>query len=191
MYNVRAEAIQILEQQAENQEIDLYYGDESGFSEQGYSPYAWQFKDEKIVIPVSHGQQINCFGLLTRQNKFHFKTTTQSIGSAFLIAFFDLFVIDLKKISVVVLDNAKIHRSKAFKKRIEYWEKRGLFFVYLPPYSPHLNIIEKLWFELKQRCIRPEDYASFETLQYALQLTLMTVGNEIKINFNKFNFRKK
>lgn len=160
-------------------------------SEQGYSPYAWQFKDEKVEIPVTHGQQINCFGLLSRENEFHFQTTTKSIDSAFLIAFFDTFVIDLKKISVIVLDNAKIHHSEAFKKRIEYWEKRGLFFVYLPPYSPHLNIIEKLWHELKQRWIKAEDYASFETLQYALHLALMTVGNELNINFNKFNFIKR
>ena len=135
MYNIRAEVIEILEQQADNELIDLYYGDESGFSEQRYCPYGWQFSDEKVVIPVTHGKQINCFGILTRQNEFRFQTTTKSINSKFLIAFFDVFVIDLKKISVVVIDNAKIHHSKAFKKRIEYWENKGLFFVYLPPFT--------------------------------------------------------
>jgi transposase len=89
------------------------------------------------------------------------------------------------------LDNAKIHKSKAFKKRCEYWEERGLFFVYLPPYSPHLNIIERLWLELKQRWLRPEDYHSFETLSYAVQLALMAVGNDLKINFSAFNFTSK
>ena len=75
------------------------------------------------------GGPLNCFGILTGQNEFHsggvlLQTTTKSINTKFLIAFFDIFVIDLKKISVVVIDNAKIHHSKAFKKRIEYWEKR-------------------------------------------------------------------
>ena len=66
--------------------------------------------------------------------------------------------------------------------------KKGLFIVYLPPYSPHLNIIEKLWHELKQRWLKPEDYMSFEVLTYAVQLALMAVGSELNINFSSFNF---
>ncbi len=60
--------------------------------------------------------------------------------------------------------------------------------MYLPPYSPHLNIIEKLWHELKQRWLRPEDYFSFETLRYALQLALLAVGSELNISFSPFNY---
>lgn len=121
----------------------------------------------------------------------HFKTTTESINSAFLIAFFDEFVLKVNKSTVIVLDNAKIHKSKAFKERCGYWQKMGLFMVYLPPYSPHLNIIEKLWHELKQRWLKPEDYKSFETLTYAVQLALMAVGSELKINFSPFNLISK
>ena len=121
----------------------------------------------------------------------HFKTTTESINSTFLIAFFDEFVLKLNKLTVIVLDNAKIHKSKAFKEHCDYWQKRGLFIVYLPPYSPHLNIIEKLWHELKQRWLKPEDYKSFETLTYAVQLALMAVGSELNINFSSFNFVSK
>lgn len=137
---------------------------------------------------MRHGQQINCFGLLSRQNELHFKTTTQSINTDFLIAFFDELVLKLTRHTVVVLDNAKIHKSKAFKERCIYWEKRGLFIIYLPPYSPHLNIIEKFWHELKQRWLRPEDYFSFETLTYAVQLALLAVGSDLKINFNSFDY---
>lgn len=185
------ERLALLEQQAENKHIDLFYADESGISEQGYSPYGWQFKDEKVSIPVGHGQQLNIFGLLSRDNKLHFKTTTQTINTAFLIIFFDEFVLKIQKPTVIILDNAKIHQSKAFKIRCKYWQARGLFFVYLPPYSPHLNIIEKCWHELKQRWISIEDYYSFETLTYAVQLALMAVGTELFINFSPFNINAK
>lgn len=166
--------------------IDLFYADETGVSEQGYCPYGWQFKDEKISIPVSHGGQVNGFGLLSRSNKFHFRTTTKTINTMFLIEFFNDFSSDLFKPTVVILDNAKIHHARAFKERCHYWQTKGLFFIYLPPYSPHLNIIEKCWHELKQRWLRPEDYCSFEQLAYAIQLALMAVGTELFINFKAF-----
>ena len=65
------ERLTLLEQQAENKQIDLFYADESGISEQGYSPDGWQFKDEKVSIPVGHGQQLNIFGLLSHDNKLY------------------------------------------------------------------------------------------------------------------------
>ncbi len=105
----------------------------------------------------------------------------------FLIEFFNDFSADLSQFTVVVLDNAKIHHARAFKERCAYWQTRGLFFIYLPSYSPHLNIIEKCWHELKQRWLRPEDYCSFEQLAYAVQLALMAVGTELLINFKVFN----
>ena len=48
-------------------------------------------------------------------------------------------------------------------------------------------IIEKCWHELKQRWISVEDYYSFETLTYAVQLALMAVDTELFINFSHFN----
>jgi len=183
---VRRETLELLEQQAVNQSIDLYYADETGVSQQGYCPYGWQFKGEQVAIPVSHGQQLNCFGLISRSNRFHFKTTTKTINTHFLIEFFNTFALGLVKPTVVVLDNAKIHHAKLFKERYMYWQTKGLFFIYLPPYSPHLNLIEKCWHELKQRWLRPDDYASFEQLAYAVQLALMAVGVDLFINFKPY-----
>lgn len=107
------------------------------------------------------------------------------------MAFLDEFVLKLNRLTVIVLDNARIHKSKAFMGRCDYWQRRGLFIVYLPPYSPHLNIIEKFWHELKQRWLKPEDYKSFETLSYAVQLALMAVGSELNISFSPFDFVSK
>lgn len=48
---------------------------------------------------------------------------------------------------VVVMDNLSSHKVKGVRERIE---ARGAKLVYLPPYSPDLNPIEKAWAKLKQ-----------------------------------------
>jgi transposase len=44
------------------------------------------------------------------------------------------------------------------KERRAAWEQRGLFLLYLPRYSPHLNIVETLWRKLKYEWLSPKDY---------------------------------
>ena len=44
---------------------------------------------------------------------------------------------------MIVLDNAPIHRSKAFEKKIAEWSQKKLKIFWLPTYSPQLNLIER------------------------------------------------
>ena len=48
---------------------------------------------------------------------------------------------------VVVMDNLSSHKVKGVRERIE---TAGAQLLYLPPYSPDLNPIEKAWAKLKQ-----------------------------------------
>ena len=141
----------LLENQSELGHIDLFYGDETGINELAYVPYGWQRKDENVAISANHGQQINCFGILSRDNRFFSKTTTGSVTADFIVDFFEEFSFKIVKPTVIVLDNARIHVAQKVKERMKYWQKRGLYIFYLPPYSPHLNLIERLWKELKAR----------------------------------------
>ena len=50
--------------------------------------------------------------------------------------------------SVIILDNVGFHRSAPFKIIVKYF---GAKLMYLPPYSPHLNVIEILFNALKQK----------------------------------------
>lgn len=50
--------------------------------------------------------------------------------------------------SVIVLDNATFHKSSSTRRLIE---QAGCEVLYLAPYSPDLNPIEKLWANLKRR----------------------------------------
>lgn len=175
-----------MEAQSEAGRIDLYYGDESQVSEKGYVPYGWQFADEAVSIQVSRGRSMNYFGLLSRSNAFLYKASEEPITSVFVLEHLDAFSRGLVRPTVVVLDNASIHTAKKIKARLRLWQERGLYVFYLPPYSPQLNLIERLWKELKGRWLRPEDYASADCLFYASELALAAVGKELTINFSSF-----
>lgn len=186
LYKLRCEALSLLEEQSQTGVIDLFYGDESSVSEEGYVPYGWQFKDESVHIEVAKGQGLNCFGLISRQNQLHYATTNGSITSAFVINQLEELSWRLTKPTVIVLDNARIHRADKVRQRLGDWHHRGLYLFYLPPYSPHLNLAERLWKELKARWLRPEDYQTSNTLFYAVWLALAAVGQELFIRFSDF-----
>ena len=86
----------------------------------------------------------------------------------------------------MVLDNASAHKAQKLAQCIDRWQQRGLFLFYLPPYCPHLNIIERFWKELKEGCIRAEDYHSADTLFYAVDRALAATGKQIKLNFSDY-----
>lgn len=166
--------------------IDLYYGDESRVCLQGCVPYGWQFADEEVFVPSGQGAGLNCFALLTRANQCHFATTPQSIDSAFVVEQLEEVSCSVERMTVVVLDNARVHKSKAVQERRHVWEERGLFLFYLPPYSPHLNIAEVLWRKLKYEWLQPKDYADAHTLFERTRHTLAMVGSQFTINFSEF-----
>ena len=166
--------------------LDLYYGDESGVSLQPIVPYGWQFRDEEVSSPSEKGNAINCFGLFTRSNRSWTATREKAIDAAFVAEQLERFSFSLSKLTVVVLDNARIHTGKKVRERIAGWQNRGLFVFYLPTYSPHLNIAETVWRKLKYEWLSPCDYESKGHLQYAVRQALSAFGESLKIRFSAF-----
>ena len=167
--------------------IDLYYGDESHVCTEGYVPYGWQFPGEDVFIPSEKGAKINCFGLISRGNKCHFRTTGDNIGSHFICAELEMLSFQICRPTFLVLDNARVHTSKVIKERMAYWQERGLYLFFLPPYSPELNLSETVWRKLKKEWLKPEDYAEPDALFYATNRCLASIGRELSINFSPFN----
>jgi transposase len=115
-----------------------------------------------------------------------YRTTQQNITADFVIEQLEQFSITITKPTVVVLDNARIHTARKVKERLSDWQARGLYLFYLPAYSPHLNITERLWKELKSRWLKPADYYSADLLFYTVHLALAAVGKTLFINFSDF-----
>lgn len=167
--------------------IDLYYGDESRVSVNPCVPYGWQFPGEEVFMPAAKGAGLNCFALLTRANDLLFDVTHQRITSQFIVEQLERLSFSVRKITVVVLDNARVHTSQGVQERRPFWQQRGLFIFYLPPYSPHLNIAETLWRKLKYEWLQLSDYATTDGLFYRVRQALAAVGTSLKIQFSEFS----
>ena len=57
----------------------------------------------------------------------------------------------------------------------------GLTLLSIPPYSPELNHIELLWHRCKHYWVRPEDYATEQTLLNRLEYVLRNVNRQFTI----------
>lgn len=184
---MKKEVLGELERLSEAGELELFYGDESGVSLEPCVPYGWQFAGEAVSMPTGRGKGINCFGLFTRTNQAVVATSQDSITANFVIEQLERLSFSIKKITVVVLDNARIHTGKQVRARIGYWQQRGLFIFYLPTYSPHLNIAETVWRKLKYEWLAPNDYQDHQRLRYSVKQALNEFGRSLRINFSDFN----
>lgn len=74
----------------------------------------------------------------------------------------------------LVLDNARYQRCQLVK---ETAKKLRIHLVFLPPYSPHLNLIERLWRFTKKEVLYNEYYSSFDEFKNAISSCLDKIKN--------------
>ena len=81
----------------------------------------------------------------------------------------------LKPGDIVVMDNMRSHHVKAVR---EVLEEKGMKVLYLPPYSPDLNPIEKMWSKMKA-LLRGWKVRSLDLLPDAVRMALDSVSQLI------------
>ena len=177
--------IERLKEQALFNEIELCYLDETGVNLSPNVPYAWQEKGNTIILPASRTKGISIMGILNPlKQEFYGDIYHGSANSDCVIHTLDKFTESIQKKTVLILDNASIHRANIVKDKIEEWESKGLYLKFIPPYSPELNLIEILWKHLKYYWIEPNDYQNMETLQMKIIDILQQYGNKYSISFD-------
>ena len=166
---------------------DLYFFDESGFSLDSNVPYTWSEVGNPTKVPSNrYAKRINVLGFLNTKTKdLFYEMRIGSVNSEITVSLFNQFVEKIDgKPTIVILDNASFHTSKFFKSHIEKWENQGLYLLYLPPYSPELNLIEILWREMKYRWFNLNAFESFEKLWIHVKNILDNFGSKYDINFS-------
>lgn len=183
--------MEFLQQLDDEGQINLYYFDESGFCLTPVVPYGWQPVGETFRIPCQRSQRLNVLGFMSRQNNLFYHTTEGRVTADTVIAAFDEFAEQYyfsefkqtKKPCLIPLDNASMHRSKAFTDRIEHWLVRGVCLHFIPPYSPELNLIEILWRKVKYEWLPMGAYQSYSIMKETVLDVLNSVGRKFRITF--------
>jgi len=77
----------------------------------------------------------------------------------------------------LVMDNARYQRCN---KVMDKAKDLGIHLLFLPPYSPNLNLIERLWKFTKKKCLYNKYYASFDNFKKAIDDCLNNVQTMFK-----------
>ena len=92
----------------------------------------------------------------------------------------------------VVLDNARYQRNKVVQALAA---ELSITLVYLPSYSPNLNLIERLWRFLKRKAVYGKYHPNFASFKTAIEDTLSQLGTTyaeplaslMTLNFQEFD----
>lgn len=173
--------IQVLE----NKEIiSIYHYDESGLNLNPSVLRKWQKKGEKPeVLPAERKGKISVAGFVNRSCDFSGFWFEGAFDSGCFIACVDAFCEQISKPTVVILDNASFHKSATVKVRLAGWRAQNLRLVYLPPYSPELNLAEHIWKQLKYCWLPIHAYKCTETLKTEVDTVFKNIGSRYRISF--------
>ena len=116
-YEHKKERLKELEALNNEGHIDLFFGDESHVCTHGYVPYGWQFKDEDAFVPAKKAARLNIFGFISRNNEYRGFTTQENITQDKIMSYLDGFSKSIDRKTVLVLDNASVHRGEKPGKR--------------------------------------------------------------------------
>jgi transposase len=130
--------------------------------------YGWIKKGVRKEIPANTGRsRLNLSGVVNVVTHNIFVQEDKTLNAESTIRFFQKIeeAYPEKRKIHIFCDNAPYYRNKEVKQHLET-SKISLHF--LPPYSPNLNPIERLWKWMKERVIYNTYYEHFEDFKEAI-----------------------
>lgn len=147
---------------------------------------SWFEKGKQRIIPTygkHHG--VKLLGILNYETGEVFCQEEERYNAKVFLSF-------LKKVLkkyptgriVMILDNARIHHAKLIQPFLDENSDR-LELMFLPPYSPNLNLIEGLWKWLKNDVINNVFYENVSEIRYAVQGFINKVNSQSLITIDR------
>ena len=165
-------------QRAQNKKCHLLFMDAAHFV---YAPFlcqVWCFVRQFIPSP-SGRQRLNVLGVINAISKqLSFCTNFTYIDAQVIGNFLHQVANQYKDLPIyIVLDNARYQHCKYV---IQIAAELNIELLFLPPYSPNLNLIERLWKHTKKKALYGKYYDSFDKFQNAIINVLKQVNRTKK-----------
>lgn len=130
--------------------------------------YGWIKRGETRKLKTNSGRQrLNLHGAINAETMEMTVIETDSANKDSTIQLLE--IIDKKYENadevIVILDNASYHHSNEVKELEE--ESSRLRLVFLPPYSPELNLIERVWKFFKKKVLYNQYYENLQAFRQA------------------------
>jgi len=128
------------------------------------------------ATPGGHWKILTILGAMSLRGMIATMTIEEATDTEIFLAYVEQVLCPaLQSGDVVVMDNLSSHKVNGVRELIQ---QAGAEVLYLPPYSPDLNPIEKAWAKLKQ-LLRSAKARTQEALDHALAeaLRLITADN--------------
>lgn len=135
---------------AKQEDAEIQWGDETGLRSddvrgRGYAPKG----KTPVVLANANRAKLSVISTVTNKGQMRWKVFSGALNAKILIGFLKRLIHGRETRVFLILDNLRVHHSKAVKKWLaENAEKIAVF--YLPSYSPELNPDELLNADLKQ-----------------------------------------
>lgn len=174
---LREQFLQKLEELWSDHTVDIWFADESGFEGDPRPRRRWDRKGNKTRV-TKNGDHIrmNVMGMVCpRTGEFFAIEVSHSDSDTFQV-FLDeasRFIDFQRSRNILILDNASWHKRKTTK-----WHEWEV--MYLPPYSPDFNPIERLWLTMKANWFNNYVCKNVDQLLERLDKALLDVINNPK-----------
>jgi transposase len=162
-----------------NAATPLYFVDGMHPSYTAHPGFGWIRRGVTRELKRNHGRvNVNINGALSWPDREVVHLEAEKITSEAMIALFNRLAARHPTATAinVVLDNASYNRSAAVKAHLAE-EGCRIQLVILPPYSPNLNLIERLWWFLKKTALWNEYYPTFAGFKAAIDGFFRNLGS--------------
>lgn len=155
-----------MEKKSENEEV--LFVDAVHPEHNTLAAYGWIKRGQKRTLPTNSGRQrLNLHGAINAETQVMTvieSTTIDADSTIELLETLNQRYSDSARLHII-LDNARYHYSSKVKAYIA--ENKRINLVFLPSYSPELNLIERVWKYFKKNVLYNQYYESLQTFREA------------------------
>ena len=155
---------------------ELLFVDASHFVLAAFLGYLWSFVRIFVKSP-SGRQRYNVLGAFNAISHELFTVTNDTYINANSVISLMKQIIEYYAGSAItlVMDNARYQHCKIV---MDFAKEHGIELLFLPPYSPNLNLIERLWRYVKKKCLYNKYYPDFASFKSGIDDCISNVGKK-------------